>query len=274
MYPILLALGPIKLYSYGLMIAVGFLLTLQLIQRDARKIGVDGGAISEMGFYALCIGVMATRLAHILMYSENYTWSQPLGWISPKGGYVFQGAIPAVILYMYIALKRRKIPFWTMPDVIFPYVPLGHAFGRVGCFLSGCCHGKAAPDFFCAVRFPPGSWAESKYPDLASDVSGWSLPVHPTQIYSVVGLLCIFGIMLLLRKKWHPFEGFCFPLYLILYGISRFIVEAFRGDGNPTNLSFGFISNQQVFCLIMMGIGVVLFFWLRRRSRRLVSASV
>lgn len=269
MFPVILELGPIKLHSYGLMIALGFLTALVLMQRDAKRAGLDSNAIGEMAIWSLFIGVWATRALHIIMYPENYSWSNPLGWIAIwEGGLVFQGAIPAVFLYAWWGLRRRGIPFWKAPDVVLPWIPLAQAFGRMGCFLNGCCYGLRADHLPWAVRFPEGSppfAAHSRLTDFMYGTQTTSFPVHPSQLYSVGLLLAMSAALYLLRRHWRPFEGFTVPVFLALYGVKRFIVEMFRGDGNPTELGLGLISNQQVFSLLMIALGVGLFLYLRPR---------
>ncbi len=270
MHPVLLELGPIRLHSYGLMIALGFLLILWLMQRDASKLGINPDIISELAIGSLIIGVVSSRLLHIAMYSQNYSISDPVGLVAVwRGGLVFQGAIPTVILYLYWAFKKKNIDFWIMPEVVIPYVPLAQAFGRMGCFFNGCCHGRRADSLPWAVVFPIDSPAYrthiAEYPQFI-DVLTQSFPVHPTQIYSIIGLLIICALLLGLRKWWHPFAGFTLPLYLILYGVKRVNVEHFRGDDNPTGLGFGLLTDQQVYSLIMIMIGIILFVWLWRKN--------
>ncbi len=263
MYPTILELGPLTLHSYGLMIALGFITILYFMQRDARRVNIEPQAIGDMAFWSLVIGVAACRLTHIIMYSQYYSWTDPIGWIDVRrGGLVFQGAIPAVVLYVYWSLKRRKMSFRTVTDVVMPYVPVAQAFGRVGCFLKGCCHGGRADDLLWAVRFPVGSPAyqlhQERYSAFPADAT-WSYPVHPTQLYSIVLLLSMCGIMLLIRGR-RPFEGVSFPMYFILYGICRFIVEIYRGDGNPTHNWLGFdLSTQQIFCVGMFFSGIAMW---------------
>lgn len=263
MYPSILSIGPITLHSYGLMIALGFITVLYFMQRDARRSDVDPNAIADVAFWTLILGVVATRFTHIVMYPQYYSWSDPIGWINvTNGGLVFQGAIPMALVYCYWALKRRGIPFWKVADIVIPYVPVAQAFGRGGCFLKGCCHGARADDLPWAVSFPAGSPAyylhEHQYANFPADAT-WSYPVHPTQLYSI-GLLLIMAALLLLARRHRLFIGMCFPLYFVLYGIKRFIVEIYRGDGNPTQVWLGYdISTQQIFCLFMIAFGIAVF---------------
>lgn len=271
MYPTLLEIGPLKLHMYGLMIAIGFLTALYLVQRDVQRGGYDPKIISEMGFIALLAGLAGTRLAHILLYPSDYSWSDPIGWVAIwRGGLVFQGAIPVGFAYAWFGLKQRGLPFWVFADFVLPYLPLAQAFGRVGCFFKGCCFGMRCDALPWAIRFPKDSPAfiahALRYPELSYQTDSWSFPVHPTQLYSAVGLFMIVGTLLLVRKYWKLFDGICLPMYFILYGVMRFIVEFFRGDGNPRNLGWDILSNQQMFCLLFIAIGVVVFVF-RYRQR-------
>lgn len=261
MYPTILELGPITLYSYGLMIAIGFLVVLFFIQRDAKRVGIDPNALSDTAFWVLILGVAATRLAHIILYPQYYSWTDPIGWINvTNGGLVFQGAIPVAIIFCYWNLRRRNVPFWKAADVVMPFIPVGQAFGRTGCLLKGCCHGVRADELPWAVSFPSESPAfalhQQRYADFPADAA-WSYPVHPTQLYSVLLLLTMCGLLILMRQK-RPFVGVTLPGYFILYGICRFIVEIFRGDGNPTQSWLGIeLTSQQTFCVVMIALGIV-----------------
>lgn len=273
MFPTLLDLGYLRLHSYGLMIALGFLAALYGAQRYLKPRGVDPQALSEMGFIALFLGVAGTRALYILMNPMEFSLLRPLEWFAVwEGGLVFQGAIPVTFLYVYIACRRRGIPFWQLVDAGIPGLALAHAFGRVGCFLNGCCYGQCSETLPWAVRFPPGSPVFYSQAGMMPMPDGWSHPVHPTQLYSVAALMAIFLLLLVLRTKWHPFTGFTMPVYLVLYGVKRFIVEMFRGDNNPTLLGFGLLSNQQVFSIISILLGIWLFLFLRWRAKQPTAA--
>jgi phosphatidylglycerol:prolipoprotein diacylglycerol transferase len=171
------------------------------------------------------------------------------------------------------------VPFWKACDVMFPYFPLAHAFGRIGCFLYGCCYGKPT-DVLWGIparrvpwdieKPPTGSPAYLDHLDRFSDMTAdmhWSHPIHPTQLYESAGLLVIVGLMMLMRRKWRPFDGFLMPMYFMLYGVLRFVVEMYRGDHNPVHV-WG-LSDQQVASLFSVGIGAALFgyLWIRSTKR-------
>ncbi len=264
MLPTLLEIGPLAIHSYGLMIAVGFLVALHLIRRDADKAGIDRNVITDMCFWGLLVAIAGTRVLYIAMFPEEFSWSDPVGWVAIwRGGLVFQGGPPAGIVFGYFYLKRKGLPVWRTADLILPYLPLGHAFGRLGCFLNGCCYGRTS-DLPWAIPFRRVPWDVSQ-PATGSPVfldhlkrfedihltDHWSHAVHPTQLYEAGALLLIAAVLLLLRAKWRPFNGFTLPAYLFLYGIWRFINEFFRGDHNPVRV--GWMTDQQVFSLLFAG---------------------
>lgn len=278
MYPVLLEIGPLKIHAYGMMIAVGFLTGLYFVQRDAAKCGMPPKVFADMAFIVLPLGIIGTRVAHIIMYPEYYSWNDPIGWIAIwRGGLVFQGGPPLALAFVYYYFRKHQIPFWKGCDVMFPYLPMGHGFGRVGCFLKGCCYGlpTGVPWAIPARRVPwdiskpvEGSPAFEEHLHRFSDVtveSHWSHAIHPTQLYSFAGLLVICAILLALRRYWNPFPGFTVPLYLIFYGAFRFIVEFYRGDHNPVHM-LG-LSDQQLFSLVFALLGVVLFIFLKIRAQ-------
>ena len=277
MFPTLISIGPFSVHSYGLMIAAGFIAALYFVRRDARKADIDPLVLTDMAFWTLLVSIAGTRLLYIAMFPEEFSWSDPLGWIAVwQGGLVFQGGPPAGILFCYFYLKRKKLPVWRTADIILPYLPLGHALGRVGCFLNGCCYGHPS-NLPWAIPFRRVPWDLTQPPVGSppfldhlrhfSDIhegSRWSHPVHPTQLYEAAALLAIMGVLLLLRKKWRPFDGFTLPAYLFLYGVWRFINEFFRGDGNPVHATG--LTDQQVFSVLfaLVGAGLLVGITLRR----------
>ncbi|MBX7256444.1 MAG: prolipoprotein diacylglyceryl transferase [Candidatus Hydrogenedentes bacterium] len=281
MFPTILKLGPVSVHSYGLMMAIAFLLATYLATRDIAKHGLNAGVASDTAFWCLLVGLAGTRILHIIMFPEFYSWSRPLGWIAIwQGGLVFQGAIPPALAVIYFNLRRHQMPFWKTIDIAAPYVALGHAIGRVGCFLNGCCYGQRT-DLPWGVQFPripfdlskAGVTGSPAYMDhcqryaLSYDTDLWSLPVHPTQLYSVAALCLLCVTLLLLRKCCWRFPGFIICWYFILYSAGRFVIEMFRGDHNPTR--FLSLSDQQVFCVLSVVAGLVLLTFLSAYWRRI-----
>lgn len=285
MFPTLLKIGPLTLHSYGFMIAVGFLTALFLMQRDGKKRGIDPRLISDMMFWTLIWGLIGTRVTHILMFWRDYSLSDPIGLIAIwKGGLVFQGAAFPVVIYYVYATRKYKLDFWKLGDILIPYAAVGHALGRMGCFFRGCCYGKRT-DLLWGIRFPRQPWDLSqpatgspayldhctRYSEFSLSQDHWSYPVHPTQLLGVVSLVCLCLILLYLRKKWHPFDGFIMPLYIMFYSTYRFFAEFLRGDHNPR--VFDLLSYQQVFCIFSVVAGILLFLVLRQwQGKRLRNA--
>jgi phosphatidylglycerol:prolipoprotein diacylglycerol transferase len=262
------------------MIAIGFLSGVYFMQRDAAKRGIDPRLIGDLAFWSLLLGVAGTRVLHIILFPEAYSWSDPVGWIAIwNGGLVFQGALPPVVLYGWYYVRKHKLGFWSTADMVMPYVALGHAFGRIGCFLNGCCYGHRT-DLPWGIPFRRVPWDLSqtpvgsppyldhcaRYSELSFAKDHWSYPVHPTQLYSALGLALICLLLLAIRKRCHPFDGLLLPLYFIFYGVGRFFIEFLRGDHNPTH--FGGLSDQQMFCVAFALTGLTmlagLVIWNRR----------
>lgn len=279
MHPILLKLGPIPIHSYGLMLATGFLAGLYLARRDAPKFGLDPDKIADAAFWVLLLAIAGTRLAFILMFPEGFSWSNPLGWFAIwQGGLVFQGAIPPAVVFIYWWTRRNRMPFWTVCDLAAPCLALGHALGRIGCFLNGCCYG-ARTDLPWGISFPRVPFDTSQtatgspaYLDhvhkysLNPATDQWSYHVHPTQLYSSIGLILLCILLLTLRKHCRPFHGSTTCYYFFFYGIGRFGIEMLRDDGNPVHL-FG-MTDQQIMALGASIAGIVLWIVLAAMKKR------
>jgi phosphatidylglycerol---prolipoprotein diacylglyceryl transferase len=262
-------LGALPIHTYGLMIAIGFLVVLTLVRREAKALGIEPDHISNMAFWCLLLGILGTRVLHIAMYPDQYSWKDPIGWIALwRGGLVFQGGIPAALVFAVLYTRKHGISFWTVSDLAFTYIPLAHGMGRLGCLGYGCCFGKTT-DLPWAIRFPNGSPAFNDHIQRTSELTmsdTLSLPVHPTQLYAALALWAFCGLLYLLRRTWNPFPGFVMPIYFIIYGFLRVGLEMVRGDHNPTHFG-GAVTDQQVFAAVTALLGVVLFFILRHFNR-------
>ncbi|MDD5174247.1 MAG: prolipoprotein diacylglyceryl transferase [Candidatus Omnitrophica bacterium] len=213
MHPIIVKIGSIYIYSYGLMVAVGFAVATLLAYRHADDFGISRDKVIDLGIVMLIGGIVGARIVYIALNFQYYM-ENPLEIINlTRGGLVWYGALISGMIIAAWFLKKNKISFWAAADLFAPYIALAQAFGRIGCFLNGCCYGSVAPaGFMLNVIFP-----------------GESVCRYPTQIFSAIGLLLIFVILRIWQKRRH-FGGEIFLGYGLLYSIKRFGVEFFRGD--------------------------------------------
>jgi phosphatidylglycerol:prolipoprotein diacylglycerol transferase len=231
-------------HSYGLLIAVGLVIGVAVSLRRGRSVGIETAAILDLTFYAVLVGLVGARLLYVLMHAGEYArlcagvglprslgqkvedCTAPLRFW--QGGLVFLGGAVLSAVVMLLYARRRKLVLGDVADVLAPSVSIAHVFGRLGCFMVGCCYGKP---WAGGIHFPPDSVAYSEYlAHRAIMVGAPSTPgVHPTQLYESAGELLIFIGLLWLWKR-RKFPGAIALAYAFAYGILRFFVEIFRGD--------------------------------------------
>ncbi len=213
MHPILWSFGPIHLYSYGLMLAIGFLAATAVAERQAQAAGLDPARIQTLGLVALAAGLLGARIGYVLLNLPLF-----LGHLSEifrvdHGGLVFYAGFAAGIIAGILYVRKAKLPLGVTLDLMIPSVVLAHAFGRVGCFLNGCCYGKPTT-LPWGVVFPGDTFAR-----------------HPTQLYEAAALVAIFFFLRRVARRSVP-PGTVVLIYGLAYGTWRFFIEFFRGD-NP-----------------------------------------
>ena len=243
MHPILFSIGFLTVYSFGAVIALGYLLAAALIWYDARQAGRNPTTLLDLGAGLMLAALLGGRILYILLHLEDYLKDPLEGFRIQHGGLVFYGGLAAALLFAFFFIKRKKIPLWKTLDTILPYGVLVHAFGRIGCFLNGCCYGKPTHLFWGVT--PPGQ----RY------------PLHPTQLYESFFLFLLFVVLRTLSRKKNRQAGSLFCVYLISYGMFRFAVEFFRGD--QETFLWGATLPQFLSVLLVSG---SLFFWRRRRA--------
>lgn len=240
MYPVIVQLGPLTIYSYGLMLAVAVIVCTFLLSRDARGKGINPEMVFDLVFWMVLAGIAGARLFYIILNWEFFRQNLLEMVMIPKGGLSWQGGLIFGGLAGAGFVRRRKLPLREMLDLAAPYIALGQSIGRIGCFLNGCCYGKEV------------SW-------------GIFFPVHhahlhPTQLYSALGLFVIF-VILKYSRRVSPFQGSVFLLYLILASAERFGVEFFRGDHQEF---FWGLSIYQWVCLGFAALAVRGYFIFRK----------
>jgi phosphatidylglycerol:prolipoprotein diacylglycerol transferase len=260
MHPILLKVGPITLYTYGAMLVLAFSLATWLVGHILRELPRDlqlltPGQAVDLSCLALLGGIVGGRLFFVALHWPFFLDEPQYLLALWQGGLVWYGGLFGGVGAAWLYARRHRVPFRWVLDLFAPVLALGHAVGRVGCFLNGCCYGEVT-DAWCGVIMP-----------------GEPRPVFPTQLAESLGLLFLYGILRLLqpvlseprrmagRVEGRPAllaarPGRLFGIYLSGYAVLRFILEGYRGD--QTVFWAGW-TLQQLISIVIVFVGITLF---------------
>ena len=329
------------LHSYGLMLVIGFYSAYFLGRWRVKKEGLDPKVMIDILLIGAALGIVGARVFYVIQYSDRVRGFVDVFAIW-NGGLVFYGGLITATIGLIIYIRRKKLPLWKLADAVAPAIMVGLMFGRIGCFLNGCCWGAVCePSFPLAVRFPrlissstidptagvvvvdgkwrpvvsrggllvansreklieyvklhPEAWRTmsvkwvrstiaddgrvaqeeikgssaflqhlSEHPSEIGPDDEWSLPVHPTQLYSSFGGLVICCILLLWRR-WRRRPGEVFALMVCLYAVARFWVEGLRHDTNPVLAN---LTISQTISIGMLAVGLAGFLFCRCRRAK------
>ena len=250
MHPVAFKIGALTIYWYGVMAALGFLAATLVLRSTRRRANMSEDDVGNVMLIAMIAGLAGARIFYVVQFFHQFR-NRPLAVFRiDQGGLVFYGGFILAAVCLVIYAKMKKLDIVRVLDALTPGLALGHAFGRVGCFLHGCCFGK--PAAFLGVRYPAGSAAAVKYPDQA---------LYPVQLYEAaanVGLFCLF---LYLAKKGR--RGCSMAAYFLCYGVLRFLTELMRGD-NPHIL--GLFTPAQLIGLVLIPVGAGLLIYFRKNA--------
>jgi len=253
--PNLIEIGWFHVRYYGLMYLVAFGITYRLLLYRLKYENYEytKELVQKYFLYAI-LGVMAGgRLGYVLFYELSYYLEHPLRIISPfdlsdgfrfvgLSGMSYHGGLLGVILGSSLFCYKNKVNFWRFADLVMPAIPLGYTFGRIGNFLNGELYGR--------VTLVP--WGMYFPLDLTGQLR------HPSQLYEAffegVFLFCVLWNL----RKWRPFSGFHFGLYLIGYGAVRFFIEYTREPNEGLGDVLRFFSMGQILCISMVLVGVLI----------------
>ena len=262
MYPRLFELGPITIYTYGVLLASAYLLGLQFAIRRARARDLDQTKVLDLGIYIIIAALLGAKLLLLVTDFQAFRANpRELLDLLREGGVFYGGLILAVSVALWY-IRRVRLPLWTTCDVFAPGIALGHVVGRFGCLFAGCCYGRP-------TTVPWGITFTD--PFAASNVgTPLGVPLHPTQLYEAGAEFLILVFLLATEKKGRAFEGRTFWAYMILYAVSRFVIEFFRGDERG---SVGIFSTSQFISLLLAPLAVAMLVYLGRAAARLRTAS-
>lgn len=237
MYPILFQFGHLEIRSYGVLVALAFLIGLRLSKKEAKRKGLDPKLIEQFALYALLGGIVGARVYFILFSDPTYFLQNPWKILAVwRGGIGIIGSLFGGALVALWYCRKKKVSFWKLGDTLAPGIALGQTVGQFACLFNG-------DSFGTSTDLP---WAIT-YTDPRS-MAPLNIPLHPIEIYEMAAYFLVFLAVWNIRKKYRA-DGSAFFTYLAGYGVARFSVEFFRG--HPAIFAWG-IPAAQVFSVALI----------------------
>lgn len=249
MYNDLFSIGPFTVHGYGLFIAIGVIAALFTGEARAKKRGMDADVIYPMTFFCVVLGFAAAKVLFCIVEWKDFI-ADPKR-VLTGSGFVVYGGILGGVLVAYLYCRAKKLHFADYFDLMLPSVALAQAFGRIGCFMAGCCYGRET-DSCIGIAFTNSHYAPN------------GVKMIPTQLISSAGMFVIAGILFYYGRKERR-KAKVGALYMILYSIGRFCVEFLRNDYRG---EVGILSTSQFISLFVLAAGLVLFFWKKKSEEK------
>jgi phosphatidylglycerol:prolipoprotein diacylglycerol transferase len=253
MYPILFHIGSITIYSYGFFIMLGALAAYYYALKQAPTIGLTSDSTSEMTLLLILSAYAGGKI--FLWFSDwDYYMQHPMKMIAFSGsGFVFYGSFIVCILSLLVFFRIKKINAAPAFDVLAVCTALVHGFGKIGCLMAGCCHGKICSPFWGIVYHDPLSQAHPLH-----------TPLYPAPIIDSVVVFCTCLFLMRYHKK-KKFNGELMLLYVLIYSTNRFFTEFLRGDDDRGFI--GALSQSQWVSIILLLVAGGLYWWLGKSSK-------
>ena len=259
MYPELFRIGSFPVNTYGVLLALAFLLALFVSARLGERDGLPRERVFDLGLWMLLGGLVGSKLLLMIVEPEYAgNWRMLLSLDFLRSGGVWYGGFLGALIAGLVLIRKYKLPLAKAFDAFAPGVAIGQAIGRQGCFAAGCCWGKP-------TSLPWGV----EFTERGHEITGVPLGVHlhPTQLYESFAALLIFFFLLWLHRR-KRFSGQVIATYAVLYGITRFLIEFVRDDprGDIAGLTtLTHLSTSQLISLLVV-IGGIVYIVLRWRG--------
>jgi phosphatidylglycerol:prolipoprotein diacylglycerol transferase len=261
MHPVLFTFpffGGLPIHTYGVLAAVGFLAGMWWAGYDARRRGENPNRVMDMVFYMILSGIVVSRLHYIVVTDPGLFWRAPLDVLKIwQGGITWYGGVMGGVLAVVFLSWRNKMSCWIFADIVAPGVSIGHAFGRLGCLMAGCCHG---------LPTPAGAWYGITFPEGVGSLAPMGMALYPTQPLESIAEIAIF-LFLVWRGRHQQFSGQIVSLYIMIYAAMRFLMEYIRGDVDRGWWIDPYISTSQGIAFIMFTLGLSIYIWRRRYAK-------
>jgi phosphatidylglycerol:prolipoprotein diacylglycerol transferase len=219
MHPIAFVIGSLTIRWYGIMIAVSIAISITVIYIEAQHQGLNTDDVLDMVIVAVIGGILGARIGWI-MTSPNVVWylAHPLRILAIwEGGLSYFGGILGGVAAANFLIRRRRMGFWRMVDLVAPLLALSFGIGKIGCWLNGCCNGTATT-----------SWLGVIFTNPVSESDILNQKVWPAQLFNSASGFLVFAVLFWIVRKRKRYDGQVFIWYLYLYGATSFVVEFFR----------------------------------------------
>lgn len=256
MHPDIVNWGILHIRSYGLMMAIAFLFGTWLALKEARRLGLDEDKLISVILVVLVSSIVGARALYVLEHVQTFRreWMSVVAvW---EGGLTLYGGVVAGTVGGLLTARQLGLPMWRVADAVTPSFAIGTMFGRVGCFLNGCCYGVPTT-LPWGVHFPPDSFAGLEFGNAA---------VHPSQLYFALAGLGLFGITWGLRKRFDV-PGTLFWLFMLLFALVRVLLDMTRAyEPESTVATWGMVTihESQVVSLALALFSTLMILRLRR----------
>ncbi|MCC6722839.1 MAG: prolipoprotein diacylglyceryl transferase [Bacteroidia bacterium] len=237
----------ISVYSYGLFIGLGTICCYLIVLKKTKSIGITYDNLSDLFILSFIAAFVGGKLLFYLEDPVKYFEKPSLMLKNIGSGFVFYGSLIFVIPTIIFKLSKLKIPIIKFFDGLAWGAPVLHSFGRIGCLMAGCCHGKVCNNFLGIIYSHPHSAAFPK-----------NVPLYPTQLFDIAVNLVSLTVIFYYSKK-QKFDGQLFLIYIIIYAIGRIIIENYRGDESRGFLFNDTVSYSQFIALLLIIVSIVIW---------------
>lgn len=247
MDPIAFSIAGFEIRWYGIFIALAMVIASTYVLKKGKGMGLSEDHLMDLILWVLPSAVIGARIYYVLFYDFSYYMSNPIEILNLRaGGLAIHGGVIGGFLAGWIVTVKKQLPFVKLADVVAPVLILGQAIGRWGNFFNSEAHGGP-------TNLPWGIMVDG-------------VKVHPTFLYESIWNFLIFIILIRLLNKKH-FDSQIIALYFILYSVGRFIIEGLRTD----SLMIGPFRIAQVISIVLIGFGVGIYYWGKKRSEQYVN---
>jgi phosphatidylglycerol:prolipoprotein diacylglycerol transferase len=273
MFPELFRIGTFPINTYGVLLALAFLVALVVAARLAARDGLSRERIYDLGLWMLLAALIGSKV--LMLWTEPAYRENPWQLFSLdflRSGGVFYGGLIGAVVVGYLLVRRYGLPWWKTADAFAPGIALGQSIGRLGCFSAGCCWGKPTT-LPWGVHFTEKGHEITGVPIYDEQMN--PLHLHPTQLYEAGATLIFFFFLIWLHRR-KRFDGQVILFYAVLYGAARFLIEFVRDDprGDIAGLTtLTGLSTSQMISLVV-GLAGLIILILRWRKQRTGGGSV